>query len=118
VTLSVLISFSKLDALEDKKSAPNDSEKITQQYLDSIEKTGVPKSASMAAAFAESKNESTIASWDVATGLANQYSNVMDVLCDHYQTLYLQTKSSEGPNSVRLLANPFSSGLFYEHDRL
>jgi|GEM_PF-2536444 len=64
------------------------AETQTQEYLASFETDGVPTLGAVKAALAKAKAENTIETWMKAARLANSYSNVVDVLSEHYLSYY------------------------------
>lgn len=78
---------------EEQKAAPEDSAKVAQKYQESFGKTGVPTPEAVDAALAKAKKANTIESWEYAAGLADSYANVVEVLREHYATLYNSSRA-------------------------
>jgi hypothetical protein len=101
-TLFVIgFSYTLLGQQQEKQASTQQRESAaetqTQEYLATFEKDGVPTLGAVKAALAKAKAENTIETWASAARLANSYSNVVDVLSEHYLEVYqnLLKKTSE-----------------------
>lgn len=72
------------------------SEELARQYLDAFNKSGVPTPTTVESVTQKAKTAGTIAAWTEAAAIANSYANVVDVLTDHYSTLYYASRSGSG----------------------
>ena len=80
------------------------SEELSQRYLDAFKKSGVPTPKAVEAAFQKARASGTIESWQAASSIANSYANVVDVLKRHYSYLYDVSKLSyRGGGNMRYI---------------
>jgi hypothetical protein len=105
VFLTLALAAAQVCAQEKKdQSSLNESEELTQKYLETFKKTGVPTPKTIEAAFLKAKSEGAVSSWEEAARIANNYANVIDVLTSHYSKLYYASRSGRGSGDHNLIS--------------
>lgn len=80
-----------------------DTEAISQRYIESFRKSGVPTGEAVTAAVSKAKATNKIPDWEFAARLANSYANVIGAMKEHYSALYRSSLSvSRSGNSLFL----------------
>lgn len=73
-----------------------------EKHLAAFEKDGVPTHSGVEAAIAKAQEDNTIESWAAAAKMANEYSNVISVLDEHYKKKYEEEANLADSQNDRL----------------
>lgn len=89
----VVVAQTTKAPLQKEPASLEQSETIAKEYLETFKKSGVPTPQAVAAAIAKAKAQPSVEAWTEVATIANAYANVVDVLKDHYSTLYYSSRS-------------------------